>query len=272
MLLHPVGRRSSDGARGRRPESVRRALSAQSGTKARGIQYRPQAILRERSDEENEEPAKSCLADANIRVLLNRKRIAVVDTSFCDSAEGDDKTPSRHAMLPLRWVYGQCHSPFTALVVVSQERTAVGSKRQTAVGTSMGATAVGPISSWRLAASHNLKRELFSIGHDAQVLFAILKHPHAPWSAKIISGCAIAYLLSPIQLIPSFIPIIGSVGRLGCAWARNEVCETVGNRRRSRRMQPEGTGLASGTKQSPVAGSAAITEMEICTPTDSNFF
>jgi uncharacterized membrane protein YkvA (DUF1232 family) len=114
-------------------------------------------------------------------------------------------------MLSLRWVHGQCHSPFTALVVVSQKRTADGSKKQTAVGISMGATAVGPISSWLLASSNNLKKELFAIAQDAQVLFAILKHPDSPWSAKIVSGCAVAYLLSPIQLIPSFIPVIGQL-------------------------------------------------------------
>ena len=51
----------------------------------------------------------------------------------------------------------------------------------------MGATAVGPISSWLLATSNNLKKELFAIAHDAQVLFAILKHSHSPWPAKIVS-------------------------------------------------------------------------------------
>jgi len=135
-------------------------------------------------------------------------------------------------MLPLRWVHGQCHSPVTALVVVSQRRTADGSKEQTAVGISMGATAVGPIASWLLATSNNLKKELFAIAHDAQVLFAILKHPHSPWPAKIVSGCAVAYLLSPIQLIPSFIPVIGqlddwAVLRLGMKCVRRLAPEDV---------------------------------------------
>jgi hypothetical protein len=95
VLLHPVGRRSSDGARVRCPDGVRRALFAQSGPKARGIQHCTQAILRERSDEESKEAAKFCLGDANGGVLLNRKRIAVVDDPFCNSGESDDKTAPR---------------------------------------------------------------------------------------------------------------------------------------------------------------------------------
>jgi len=30
-----------------------------------------------------------------------------------------------------------------------------------------------------------------------------------PWYARLVVACAAAYLLSPIQLIPSFIPVIG---------------------------------------------------------------
>lgn len=30
-----------------------------------------------------------------------------------------------------------------------------------------------------------------------------------PWLAKLVTACTAAYLLSPIQLIPSFIPVIG---------------------------------------------------------------
>jgi uncharacterized membrane protein YkvA (DUF1232 family) len=96
----------------------------------------------------------------------------------------------------------------------------------------MGATAVGPISSWLLATGNHLKRELFAIAHDAQVLFAILKHPDSSWPAKIVAGCAVAYLLSPIQLIPSFIPVIGQLDdwvvlRLGMKSVRRMVSEEV---------------------------------------------
>jgi uncharacterized membrane protein YkvA (DUF1232 family) len=32
-----------------------------------------------------------------------------------------------------------------------------------------------------------------------------------PWYAKAVSGCAVLYVISPIQLIPNFIPIIGQM-------------------------------------------------------------
>jgi len=46
---------------------------------------------------------------------------------------------------------------------------------------------------------------------NAKFVFRILKHPCAPWSARIVAGCSTAYLISPVQLIPSFIPIIGQL-------------------------------------------------------------
>lgn len=38
-----------------------------------------------------------------------------------------------------------------------------------------------------------------------------LTHPKVPWHAKAVAGCAIAYIVSPIQLIPNFIPVIGQM-------------------------------------------------------------
>jgi sulfatase modifying factor 1 len=36
-------------------------------------------------------------------------------------------------------------------------------------------------------------------------------HPRVPWHAKAVAGCAVLYVVSPIQLIPNFIPIIGQM-------------------------------------------------------------
>src|SRR5260370_38325092 len=38
-----------------------------------------------------------------------------------------------------------------------------------------------------------------------------LGHPGVPWYAKLVCGCAALYVVSPIQLIPNFIPIIGQL-------------------------------------------------------------
>ena len=44
---------------------------------------------------------------------------------------------------------------------------------------------------------------------EAHVFYFAFKHPETPWYARLIAACAAGYLLSPIQIIPSFIPVIG---------------------------------------------------------------
>jgi uncharacterized membrane protein YkvA (DUF1232 family) len=44
---------------------------------------------------------------------------------------------------------------------------------------------------------------------QAHVFYLAFKHPRMPWYARLVAACAAGYLLSPIQLIPSFIPVIG---------------------------------------------------------------
>ena len=41
------------------------------------------------------------------------------------------------------------------------------------------------------------------------VIYLILKNPHSPRLAKIVAGLSVGYVFSPIQLIPSFIPVVG---------------------------------------------------------------
>jgi uncharacterized membrane protein YkvA (DUF1232 family) len=44
---------------------------------------------------------------------------------------------------------------------------------------------------------------------EVQIFYFAFKHPRAPWYARLIASCIAGYVLSPIQLIPSFIPVIG---------------------------------------------------------------
>jgi uncharacterized membrane protein YkvA (DUF1232 family) len=41
-----------------------------------------------------------------------------------------------------------------------------------------------------------------------------LRHPGVPWHAKLVCGLAVLYIVSPIQLIPNFIPILGQMDDL----------------------------------------------------------
>lgn len=44
---------------------------------------------------------------------------------------------------------------------------------------------------------------------DIPAVFLALKEKRTPWYAKIIAAVVVVYALSPIDLIPDFIPILG---------------------------------------------------------------
>ena len=52
-------------------------------------------------------------------------------------------------------------------------------------------------------------RQAQRVQKQAHVFYFVFKHPRNPWYAKMIAACTAGYLLSPVQLIPSFIPGIG---------------------------------------------------------------
>jgi uncharacterized membrane protein YkvA (DUF1232 family) len=55
----------------------------------------------------------------------------------------------------------------------------------------------------------NLSRQAQRLQNEAQVFYFACKHPRVPWFAKVVAACTAAYLFSPVQLIPGFIPVIG---------------------------------------------------------------
>ena len=62
--------------------------------------------------------------------------------------------------------------------------------------------------------SVNLKEKAQQVKQNLPVVFLCLKSKDTPLAAKIIAGIAIAYALSPIDLIPDFIPILGYLDEL----------------------------------------------------------
>ena len=61
----------------------------------------------------------------------------------------------------------------------------------------------------RYIAAMNLKQHAKQLKIDIPAVYIAMKHKETPMLAKILAGIAIGYALSPIDLIPDFIPLIG---------------------------------------------------------------
>src|SRR3546814_19345602 len=48
-----------------------------------------------------------------------------------------------------------------------------------------------------------------TIRRDVVALYLAARDPRVPWYAKALAACVAAYALSPIDLIPDFIPVLG---------------------------------------------------------------
>lgn len=54
-----------------------------------------------------------------------------------------------------------------------------------------------------------LKRQAKHLKTEITALAYAQKHPDTPWYARAAILCVVAYALSPIDLIPDFIPVLG---------------------------------------------------------------
>lgn len=55
----------------------------------------------------------------------------------------------------------------------------------------------------------NWRQDAERLQKEAHVFYFAFKHPRVRWYARLVAACTAVYLFSPIQLIPSFIPVIG---------------------------------------------------------------
>jgi uncharacterized membrane protein YkvA (DUF1232 family) len=59
-----------------------------------------------------------------------------------------------------------------------------------------------------------LRRWAKSITRDVHAVYLAARDPRVPWYAKAVAGCVAAYALSPLDLIPDFIPVLGYIDDL----------------------------------------------------------
>lgn len=53
-----------------------------------------------------------------------------------------------------------------------------------------------------------------TIKRDVHAVYLAARDPRVPWYAKLLALCIAAYALSPIDLIPDFIPVLGYLDEL----------------------------------------------------------
>lgn len=54
-----------------------------------------------------------------------------------------------------------------------------------------------------------LKTRARALKADTYALYLAARHRDTPWYAKVFTACVAAYALSPIDLIPDFVPVLG---------------------------------------------------------------
>lgn len=60
-----------------------------------------------------------------------------------------------------------------------------------------------------MALLDTLRQHARRLKADTLALYLAARHPRTPWYAKLLVAGIVAYALSPIDLIPDFIPVLG---------------------------------------------------------------
>ena len=60
----------------------------------------------------------------------------------------------------------------------------------------------------------SLKDRAKQLKTDIPAVFLALKRKETPWGAKVLAALTVGYALSPIDLIPDFIPVLGYLDEL----------------------------------------------------------
>lgn len=54
-----------------------------------------------------------------------------------------------------------------------------------------------------------IRQRARALKRESHALYLAARHPDTPWPARLLAGLVVAYALSPIDLIPDVIPLLG---------------------------------------------------------------
>jgi uncharacterized membrane protein YkvA (DUF1232 family) len=60
-----------------------------------------------------------------------------------------------------------------------------------------------------LSLRERLRERIAALQRETLALYYAMRDPRTPVAAKVVAGLVVAYALSPIDLIPDFIPVLG---------------------------------------------------------------
>lgn len=60
-----------------------------------------------------------------------------------------------------------------------------------------------------MAIRTKLKQEARRLKNELSALYLAYRDPRVPWYARVLAACVVAYALSPLDLIPDPIPLLG---------------------------------------------------------------
>jgi uncharacterized membrane protein YkvA (DUF1232 family) len=83
-----------------------------------------------------------------------------------------------------------------------------------------------------MSALASLRQRARQLKRETYALYLACRDRRTPWYAKVVAGAIVAYALSPIDLIPDFVPILGYLDDLiivpaGLAFAIKLIPEPV---------------------------------------------
>lgn len=55
----------------------------------------------------------------------------------------------------------------------------------------------------------NFRKRISHLRTETHALYLAARHPQTPWYAKLLVAGIVAYAVSPIDLIPDFVPVLG---------------------------------------------------------------